>query len=51
MAGRPLDRVREIALALPEVGERLSHGAPSDRSDMIDVTVELAEKLMMEQRP
>jgi hypothetical protein len=28
MAGRPLDRVREIALALPEVGERLSHGEP-----------------------
>jgi hypothetical protein len=24
----PLDRVREIALALPEAGERLSHGSP-----------------------
>jgi hypothetical protein len=24
----PLDRVREIALALPEVNERLSHGEP-----------------------
>jgi hypothetical protein len=25
---REIDRVREIALALPEVNERLSHGAP-----------------------
>ena len=28
MESRALDRVREIALALPEVNERLSHGAP-----------------------
>ena len=28
MGRRELDRVREIALALPEVNERLSHGAP-----------------------
>ncbi len=28
MAKHPLDRVRAIALALPEVTERLSHGAP-----------------------
>ena len=28
MGGRELDRVREIALALPGVSERLSHGAP-----------------------
>lgn len=28
MAGRELQQVREIALALPEVNERLSHGAP-----------------------
>ena len=28
MAGRELEQVREIALALPEVNERLSHGAP-----------------------
>jgi len=28
MADRVLERVREIALALPEVNERLSHGAP-----------------------
>jgi hypothetical protein len=26
--GRQLDRVRKIALALPEVNERLSHGEP-----------------------
>ena len=25
----PLDRVREVCLALPETSERLSHGAPS----------------------
>lgn len=29
MGSRELDRVREIALALPEVNERVSHGAPS----------------------
>jgi hypothetical protein len=29
MATTPLDRVRAICLALPEVPERLSHGAPS----------------------
>ena len=29
MAHRQLERVRQIALALPEVTERLSHGAPS----------------------
>jgi len=29
MAGTELDRVREIAMAFPEVSERLSHGAPS----------------------
>ncbi len=29
MADSVLDRVREIAIALPEVSERLSHGAPS----------------------
>jgi hypothetical protein len=28
MGKRELDRVRRIALALPEVNERLSHGAP-----------------------
>ena len=28
MGTRELDRVRQIALALPEVNERLSHGAP-----------------------
>ena len=28
MGRRELDRVRRIALALPEVNERLSHGAP-----------------------
>lgn len=28
MGERELDQVREIALALPEVNERLSHGAP-----------------------
>lgn len=28
MAGRALDRIREIALALPEVSEQFSHGAP-----------------------
>ena len=28
MRTRELDRVREIVLALPEVNERLSHGAP-----------------------
>lgn len=29
MSERELNRVREIALALPEVNERYSHGAPS----------------------
>ncbi len=29
MADRELTRLRQIALALPEVNERLSHGAPS----------------------
>lgn len=29
MAEAALERVRQIALALPEVNERLSHGAPS----------------------
>ena len=29
MPRTPLDRVREACLALPEVTERLSHGAPS----------------------
>ena len=29
MATTPLDRVRAFCLALPEVTERLSHGAPS----------------------
>lgn len=29
MASSVLDRVRKIAFALPEVSERLSHGAPS----------------------
>ena len=28
MGDREYDRIREIALALPEVSERLSHGAP-----------------------
>jgi hypothetical protein len=28
VGGHELDRLREIALALPEVSERLSHGAP-----------------------
>lgn len=28
MAPRELDRIRRLALALPEVNERLSHGAP-----------------------
>jgi hypothetical protein len=28
MGRRDLDRVRRIALAMPEVNERLSHGAP-----------------------
>jgi hypothetical protein len=29
MAPSPLDRVRAVCLALPEVTERLSHGAPT----------------------
>ena len=31
MAGRrdPIERVRQLCVALPEVGERLSHGAPT----------------------
>ena len=29
MAKSELERVRKIAIALPEVSERLSHGAPS----------------------
>ncbi len=31
MADTALERVREIALALPDVAERLSHGAPTFR--------------------
>jgi hypothetical protein len=29
MAGDPLQKVRELCLALPEVSERLSHGEPT----------------------